>query len=148
MADKIFPLEVKADPEPIKDWASLCKDPDTFLKEVANRLVAKGSYTPDGIIISDTVPSTANRRKLWIKTSQPYGIGFVVEGSYKMDYGMSGMVPDTPFLRVKTLMDPLPNNVRTISDSEATTLGLPKLQGDIATRQVAWYIFEPAEIEY
>lgn len=148
MAETLFPLRTKEDAEPIPDWTSLCRNPETFMNEVAARLLAVGNFSPDSIIISPTVPSNTNRLKIWIKTSFPYGIGYVIEGSYKMDYGMSGMPVDIPFIRKKTLMSPMPGNTRRITDAEATTMGLPKLQGEDATREVSYYIFEPAEIEY
>lgn len=148
MAETLFKLRIKDDAEPIPNWQSLCGSPEAFLTEVASRMVAVGEFNSDSIIISDTIPSTSNRRKIWIKTSFPYGIGYVIEGSYKMDYGMSGMPVNIPFIRQKTLMDPMPGSTRRITDSEATNLGLPKLQGEEANRSVSYYIFEPAEIEY
>ena len=142
-------LQVKSGVEPIDSWQSLCRDPNTFLTEVASRIIAVGTFSTDTIVISDKTPAQTERRKIWIKTSFPYGIGFLIEGSYQMDYGMSQYPVNVPFLKKASDMDPLPAYTREIPSSEITAFGLPKL-GDKATENTSrlyrYYIFEPSEI--
>lgn len=142
-------LMVKEDAEPIQNWASLCKDPITFLTEVATRLVAFGTFSTDVIIISDKIPAATDRRKFWIKTSWPYGMGFVVEGVYQMDYGMSQYPVRTPFMKLPSDIDPLPGFVREIDSSEILQYGIPPIRDkETTTNPMKWYIFEPPAITY
>lgn len=147
--EKTLELKVKEDREPIPSWDNLCRNPDVFLTEIATRLVAFGSFDPDSIIISENVPSSSDRTKIWIKTSFPYGIGFLIEGSYKMDYGLSGLPVKVPFLALATdeRLDPLPARTRILSSSEISDYGIPKIS-DKATNPMSWFIFEPLDIEF
>lgn len=145
MSEQTFKVEVLEGVEPIDSWSSLCKTPQILLTEIAKRLVAVGSFIDANVIASDKVPVASDRRKIWIKTSWPYGIGVVIGGSYQMDYGMTGMVPFTPFLHAE--FDPTPGNVRMLSDTEINNFGITNTSSD-APNRMRWYIFEPVQIKF
>jgi hypothetical protein len=144
----VLKLVVKKGLEPIESWTSLCKDPTSFLNEVASRLV--GAYDIDDaqVVVSDKVPPPSDRNKLWIKTSWPYGIGKVIEGFYQMDYGMSGYMPNIPFQQQESLAEPLKGFVRKLTTEEVKNFGLFLADASKAATRMNWYIFEPEEISY
>lgn len=131
--------------EPIPSWGSLCKTPQTLLTEIAKRLVAVGTLQDTNLIISDKVPTSKERRKIWIKTSWPYGIGYVIEGSYQMDYGMTGLPVNIPFLH--TEFQNTLGFVRILSSSELEGYGIADTNTS-APNRMRWYIFQPPQIKY
>jgi len=141
-------LVVKKSLEPIDSWASLCKDPNSFLNEVASRLVLSYEIDHENIIISDKIPPPSDRGKVWVKTSWPYGIGKVVEGKYQMDYGMSGYPAFIPFQQSDLIIKPLKGFVRELTGSEIKDFGLFLADITKAPNRMNWYIFEPEDIEY
>lgn len=140
-------LEVKKGVEPIDSWKSLCKDPTTFLKEIADRLVLSQDLDIDKVIVSDNVPSPADRGKLWVKTSWPYALGVMIDGSFRMDYGLSGFPVNTPFLALPSIMEPLKGNVAKLSDTDITNYGLTNTTVG-ASNRLRYYIFSPLEVTY
>jgi hypothetical protein len=148
MSKGIQKIIVKNDAEPITSWNSLCKDPTTFISELASRLALSYDIISDSIVISEKVPEPSDRSKLWVKTSWPYGVGKLIEGKFQMDYGMSGMLPNIPFQASATLFEPARDFVRKLSDVEVRDFGLYSADVTKATKKLSWYIFEPNEISY
>ncbi len=140
-------LIVKNDAEPISSWASLCKDPTTFLSEIASRLALSYDIVFESIVISEKVPEPSDRSKLWVKTSWPYGVGKLIEGKFQMDYGMSGMMPNIPFQANDETFQ-VRDYVRKLSDEEVRNYGLYAADKEKAKNRMSWYIFEPREISY
>jgi hypothetical protein len=138
-------LEEKNSAEPIDSWESLCKDPSTFLNELTRRLIAVGNISFPGLVISDDVPPASDRGKVWIKTSWPYGIGKTIEGSYKMDYGMSGYPVGIPFLKEE--IRPLKTGLSQLTPNQLNEYGIQNTS-DNATKRMRWYIFNPPEIKF
>lgn len=146
MAEKsnIQKIIVKKDIEPVESWESLFKDPQSFFEEVASRLMLSYDIDFNGVVISDKKPTTADRGKIWVKTSWPYAIGKLIGGSWQMDYGMSGFNPNIPF---QALTDPLKDKVRKLSDTEIKEYGLYRADKEKAANRLDWYIFEPGDID-
>lgn len=148
MSTLLQKIVVKKGLEPIESWSSLVRNPNSFLEEVASRLMLSWDIDPESVVISDKVPDSSDRTKIWIKTSWPYGIGKIIDGNYQMDYGMSGYMPNIPFQAASSVMEPLKGNVRKLSDNEVKAFGLYSAPEEKATSKMSWYIFEPKEITY
>jgi hypothetical protein len=148
MPQGIQKIVVKNDIEPIPSWNSLCKDPTTFISEIASRLALSYDLVFESIVISEKVPEPSDRSKLWVKTSWPYGVGKLIEGKFQMDYGMSGMLPNIPFQASADLFEPARDFVRKLSDVEVRDFGLYSADSAKAINKMSWYIFEPNEISY
>lgn len=141
-------IVVRNGSEPMPAWNSLCKDPTSFLNEIASRLGLEFDILFESVIISEKVPEASDRKKLWVKTSWPYGIGKLIDGRFQMDYGMSGMLPNIPFQASVANFDPPKDFVRKLSDVEMKEFGLFNAADDKAVKRMPWYIFEPQEINY
>lgn len=140
---------VKSGVEPITSWDSLCRDPNSFMREVASRLALSFDLVPENIVISEKVPEPSERNKLWVKTSWPYGLGKLIEGKFQMDYGMSGMMPNIPFQASSDSFELATRDfVKKLSDVEIKDFGLYSADESKAKNKMAWYVFEPAEIQY
>ena len=147
--EKNLPISVTQGIEPLEDWSHI-STPEQLLAEISKRLFVKAVIDSDSVVISDKVPTSGDRSKIWIKTSKPYGIGKLIEGSYKMLY-FNGHPVGTPFLASDSFMSPLTENVRKLSEQEVIDYGLPKLQNedkDKVKNRHSYYIFEPKEISY
>lgn len=138
-------LEEKKDLEPIGSWESLCKDPSTFIAELCRRIIAVGGVSTAGLVVSDTVPPASDRGKVWVKTSWPYGIGKTIEGSYRMDYGLSGYPVNIPFLSAE--IRPLKTGLSELTSSQLNNYGI---QDTVSTapQRMRWYIFNPPVITF
>jgi hypothetical protein len=141
-------LVVKKDIEPLSSWDSLCRDPNEFLDEIASRLILSYTIDAESVVISDKVPTSTDRNKLWIKTSWPYGIAKLISGKYQVDYGMTGFPTAVPFQASDSHPNILMDKVRKLSDVEVKEYGLFFADATKATRKMSWYIFEPDDIEY
>lgn len=137
------------DGNPWPTWQSMALDPESLTKEIASRLMIQADEMSESIFISDDTPPQGEREKLWIKTSWPYGIGKLIAGKYRMDYGMSGFPVNVPFLRSdKSFGTSLPPSLRKLTPEEVLMRGLPRLQdpeGQTTDRH-SYYIFSPAEV--
>lgn len=143
---KVIPV---GDANPWPTWDSVAKNPETFIQELASRLMIETETLQQSIIISDSTPKANDRRKIWIKTSWPYGIGMLIAGEFRMDYGMSGYPQNAPFLAKDSDMSSPPDNIRKISQEESENYGLPLIRtAKIPSEQHSYYIFSPAKIAY
>jgi len=134
--------------EPEYTWEDYCQDPAKFLREFANNFTVKATALAgnSSLYQSQDIPPVTERDKIWVKTSWPYGIGIFIDGQYQMDYGASGMVPNTPFLSPLSRFTPNPGNVNLMSDQQIADYGMQNTSGNPATR-MRWWIFEPEAIE-
>jgi hypothetical protein len=143
-----FQVEVLKDIELSSSWPQMCNDPLVFLKEIARRLFVPidTDKISENIIISPNIPSAENRSKLWVKTSWPYGVGFIANGEYQMDYGASGYPVGIPFLRQS--ISPKPAYVTELGDLKLKEFGMEDMQTKTtASKRMLWYIFEPPAIQ-
>lgn len=143
-----FTLMVKESIEPIDSYQELCGDNVTeFLENLSKRLIVNVTTNNfDNIIISSKTPKAEDRNKIWIKTSFPYGIGFMVDEGYLMDYGLSQYPVRIPFMALPEDMIPLKLGVSELSESEITQYGIPAIK-NTATKPMKWYIFKPEVIK-
>lgn len=126
------------------DWSGICNSKRAFLAFLASRLIASvDTNSLSNIVISDTTPRGEDKNKLWVKTSWPYGIGFLGDGEFQMDYSFTGYPVNTPFLHSEIL--PLRDNVRKLSDGDITNFGLTNTKTD-AKNRMFWYMFTPPSI--
>lgn len=142
-----FQLSVLKDVEPDPKWPQMCNDPMIFLQEIAKRLFVKidPNSLSQNIIISQGIPQAKDRGKLWIKTSWPYGVGFIANGEYQMDYAFTGYPVNTPFLH--STINPTPQFVSEVGDIRLKEFGMEALQTtSTAKNRLRWYIFEPERI--
>lgn len=142
-----FQIDVLKDPELAPEWPQMCNDPLVFLKEIAKRLFVSidPNRISDNTIISPSIPGAGDRSKLWIKTSWPYGVGFIANGEYQMDYGASGYPVGIPFLHQS--ISPKPAYVTELGDLKLKEFGMEEMQTKTtATKRMFWYIFEPPAI--
>lgn len=139
----LVPLSPK---EPNLTWEEVCSDPMKLFEEFARRFVvdAKSFKSLVLAVKNDNVPEPSDRSKIWIKTSWPYGIGIVIDGTYKMDWGLSEYPVDTPFLRKESDMEPLKEFVRQLTSDEIANYGLTNTSGSHKDK-MKWFIFEPED---
>lgn len=139
-----FKLSILKDIEVKASWPQMCNDPVIFFQEIAKRLFVSidTNRLLQNIVISSSLPKEEDRGKLWVKTSWPYGIGFVANGEYQMDYGPSGLVQNTPFLHRE--FNPTPQYVSRLGDLQLDRYGMKNLNTEQDTpERMYWYIFEP-----
>lgn len=144
---KRFQLSVLNDPELTSTWPEMCNDPRIFIREISKFLFVSIDQDSilENIIISSSVPDAEHRGKLWVKTSWPYGIGFVADGQYKMDYGCSGFPVKIPFLHKE--INPKPEYLEQIGSLQLKEYGMENLQtNEDATDRMLWYYFNPPTI--
>lgn len=141
---KLIPLQ---DIEPELTWEDFCQNPYLLLKAFATYFAVEGKFLQNLplMILSSTVPSAADRSKIWIKTSKPYAIGIFADGSYQMDYGPSSLRINVPFLANPLEIDPQIQGLIQMSDEDVTQFGIPQTTASAGTRY-RWYIFQPGEI--
>src|SRR5687768_16865658 len=101
---RTFKVEATNSDNPWPTWSSVARNVESFIREIASRLVVEADEISDTVVQSDKVPSAKDRLKIWVKTSWPFGIGVLIEGGYQMDYGLSGYPVRIPFLKLKSEM--------------------------------------------
>lgn len=140
---ELTPLEPK---EPNITWEDLCSDPMKLFKEFARRYIvnANSLKSSTAAIKSDNIPEPVDRGKIWIKTSWPYAIGVVIDGTYKMDWGLSGYPANMPFLWKESKMSPVPGNIHKLTTDEITAFGIVDTTGT-DPEKLSWFIFEPVD---
>lgn len=78
----------------------------------------------ESVVFSGTEPTAQDAKKIWVKTSTPYGIGFFAGGQWRVinDWPKYGLfhVPDD----VST-----PTYIKTLSEAEITARGLQSVDG-------------------
>ena len=132
--------------EPFLSWEDYCENPSMLLAKFAELYGVEAKFLSDipSISISGDVPPPEDRSKIWIKTSKPYGIGLMIEGKYQMDYGMNGIPVNTPFLHKD--FNVLFLGLRKLTSQEITDFGLTDTVAG-AKKRMAWYIFEPGDLQ-
>lgn len=147
MATERLQLSVLQDVEPEPKWPQVCNDYKLFLVEIAKRLFVKidTNLLSESIVKSDIIPQASDRGKVWIKTSWPYGIGFVANGEYQMDYSFTGYPVNIPFLHKD--ISPLPAHLSEVGDLLLKDYGMEDLKTKTtAPKRMKWYIFSPPQI--
>lgn len=149
MSELIKKIQVIENKEIEESWPKFLNCPSILFKYIADHFFVsiKDTDLPIGVIISDDVPSGSNRRKLWMKTSWPYGMGFLIEGQYRIDYGITGFPVNIPFLHKE--IEPAYDYVNKLTEEEILTYGLSNMKpsdSDDYTQIMHWYIFNPPEI--
>jgi hypothetical protein len=138
--EPVLNLEFSQDKERALSWESF-PHPNALLQWLVQHLFVNTAkiQTSSQIILSAAKPSAADATKLWLKTSEPYAIGFVAGGSYKMFW----QFPDTsPFLWTKTNQG-LPQGVTQLTVSELTKFSL---SNPANLSNGFWVIFRPPAI--
>jgi hypothetical protein len=144
----LLPLKALTPKEPESTWQEFCSNPMRLFEAFAERYVVDASQLKDSILSvkGDNVPEPADRAKIWIKTSWPYAIGVVIDGTYKMDWGLSEFPVNTPFLYLPSNMEPVPEFVHLLSSQEISDFGLTDTStGGGSDKRLRWYIFEPED---
>ena len=136
-----------------KELDQKCIDPkmslDSLIKEILSRVSVKleGEMNNGLIYISDSKPPPDKKGVIWIKTSEPYGIGIVVNGVWNIDYGLSGRNDGEVFLFNYQLAGGIiPAGVRLLNDTEIEEFGLTDTDGE-KEKRLRWAIFAPEKIE-
>lgn len=121
-------------------FKKVCDDPKSLLTFIISHIQFK---LPDGVksifVVSDQIPKGEDRGKLWIKTSFPYGIGMLIDGIWRMDYGMSGYPVGMPFLH--KAISPLLEGMTELSNADVEKYGLTNTT-NTATERMLWYLIE------
>lgn len=133
--------------EPNLTWEQFCQKPYLLLKAFAENFAVEGKFLDNlpAILFSSETPQAADRSKIWIKTSKPYGIGVFIDGAYQMDWGMSNLQANVPFLANPNDVDPNIQGLGIMSDEDITQFGIPQTTVGAGTRY-RWYMFKPGEI--
>lgn len=119
-------------------FAGMCDSPRELLNFLANSLIFKFPIG-DNIFINDRAPKGEDRGKIWLKTSFPYGIGRLIDGQWRIDYGLCGYPVDTPFLHKS--IDVKPEGLKELSDADLTKYGIPK-SDSTSIDKMKWYLLE------
>jgi hypothetical protein len=144
--DLLLQLVALEPKEPNLTWEDLCSDPMKLFEEFARRFVVNGNDLKSvvGVVRNDNIPEPKDRGRIWVKTSWPYAIGVLIDGGWKMDWGLSGYPANTPFLWKESEMDPVPGFIHKLTSDEITNYGLTNTSGSHEDK-LSWWIFEPEE---
>jgi hypothetical protein len=135
--------EVNNDIEPFPTtFKGLCDSPLSLLSFILKSIVFSVDVE-NKIIIQEEKPTGADKKLLWIKTSWPYGIGMMIEGEYKMDYGMCGFPVNTPFLHASIAQSY--DGLKKLTDSELGEFGIAPTTGTSANKMF-WYLLTPPNL--
>ena len=133
--------------EPNLTWEEFCSDPLKLFKSFSEHFAVEAkilqSSTPT--YSSPDTPPPEERSKLWIKTSWPYGIGYLIGGEYQMDYGMSKYPVGIPFLERDINLTPAKDYITKMNADEIQQGGL-WATGSSGVNKYNWYIFQPPTI--
>ena len=121
-----------------ENFKGLCDSPRSLLNYIASSLLFTVPDV-DNIYIGEKAPKGKDRGKIWIKTTFPYGIGKLLDGEWRIDYGMFGYPVNTPFLHKK--LSVLPEGMKELSDADLDTYGIPK-STSTSTDKMFWYLLE------
>ena len=114
-------------------------NPSAFFAAISSFLFVDSEKLGDssGVIFSDTQPSATDNAKIWLKTSEPYAVGFFAGGSYRLFYQYP---PNVPLLFPQTFKfgGTTGNKIRLLTASEITGYGFSN-----PTNGAIWGIFEP-----
>lgn len=124
--DPLLKLLRVRNPEPERRWEEM-PTPDEVLTWMLSHLAvdARALKPFAGVIVSGSVPLKENRGKLWVKTSEPVGVGVFVNGQWQMTYKYP---PNTAFLWTQGANKiPATGYIFQLSEAEVTELGLPAI---------------------
>lgn len=140
MSKKIIQGAINNSIEPFPaTFKGLCDSPLNLLNFILSSVLFTVE-TNDNIIIKEDRPTGADKKLFWVKTSWPYGIGMMIDGDYKIDYGMCGYPINTPFLF--SALDVLPSGLRKLTSNEITSFGIQDTVVSASDRMF-WYLFTP-----
>lgn len=144
--DLFLPLVALKPSEPNLTWEQFCSDPIKLFEEFANRYIVDANALKSSVaaVKNDNIPEPVDRGKIWIKTSWPYAIGVVIDGKYKMDWGLSGYPANTPFLWKEANISPVPGFIHKLTSDEIAAYGIADTTGS-DEEKLSWYIFEPED---
>ena len=125
-------------------WEDFEQDPNLLFAEFAKRYAVQAQGVNDNIIKSPKAPLAVDRGKLWIKSTWPYAIISLLDGQFQADWGLSGFMPNTPFLAIP--FSPAKEYVRQLDSNEISKYGLTDTD-EKASKRMRWHIFEPPTIE-
>lgn len=139
----IIKLLKSSDLEPVESWSGLCNSPNDLLGFIIERIYGKIDTSFNDIILSDKKPEGEDRKKIWIKTTEPYAIGVLIDGEWRLDYGLSGYPENIPFLHKEINL--LVDGLIMLESADITKYGLTDtVEG--ATDRMRWYLFTPPSI--
>lgn len=109
----ILPLVASKDVEGLRSWEGM-ETPSDLVRLMASRLSVDPNQLEqfNEVVYTDVQPPS-NTSKIWIKTSQPIGIGIPSGGTYHILYQYP---PNVPFLYVHA--DDIPQYLRELTASE------------------------------
>ena len=123
-------------------FKGLCEGPKQLLTCILEHIIFESDIETN-VIIKDSIPNGIEKRSLWVKNSWPYGIGMLIDGEYRMDYGMSGYPVNIPFLH--STISPIPEGLRQLSDGDLADYGIANTT-TTAYNRLFWYLFEPPSL--
>ncbi len=136
MSIPIIPIRVAKDVEPMRSWEGISTPHDLALY-MARILSIDGSKIMQlqEVVYSDLEPTGEDRKRLWVKTSEPVGYGIPTGDNYTVIYKYPAGVP---ILWVNSL-SPAPSYMRKLTDLELGNYSLT----DPVDRDFYWVIFNP-----
>lgn len=144
MSKIILSLIQNNDIEIPSSFKRVCDEPKSLLAFIARYLfIELPSEVKSLFVISEKTPHGEDRSKIWIKTSFPYGIGKMIDGEWKMDYGLSGYPVGMPFIH--SSISPLLEGMRELSNADITNYGLPPLSSS-SSEKMYWYMIDKPDL--
>lgn len=136
-----LPLEYVPSPTRL-DWCQFQR-PEDFLKLIPDlfRVNAEGIYQTMPAIASDVTPGNEHLDKIWVKTSEPPGIGIPSGGKFNVIYQYPVSVPFIADFGNSNI----PIGVTELSPEDIASKGLTPINKD-ATNPAKWYIFQPPTV--
>jgi len=133
--NNVLPLLVANTIEASRKWEEICQSPQALTAWLIRMLAVdiSGIASITEIVKSASEPQGSDRSKLWLKMSDPVGIGVPYDGVYKMIYEYP---PNCAVLWTKDLAD-LPSYFRKLTTSELSSVGLTS-----PTNGYTWVVME------
>lgn len=134
MSSPVIPLRVASKIERSASWEGISTPYDLALY-MQRTLSVDGSKIAElqEIIYSDLQPTGDDQKKIWVKTSEPIGLGLPAGDTYKIIYQYP---PDVPILWMKSEAT-LPSYMRALTETEMDNCNLT------APKKGLWAIFTP-----
>lgn len=96
-------------------------------------------------IFTNNVPGPEDRDKVWVKLTEPYAVGYFINGEYQMDYGMMGFPVNSPFLYDPAIVERNIEGLQEISGTQLIKYGITDTKSG-ADERLHWFIFKPSPI--
>lgn len=135
MPKQFLPLRVAEDIEVQQSWNGISTPNE--LAKYFSRVLAVDPSSIVGLqetVYSSVRPQGEDANKLWIKTTEPVGIGIPVGGSYRMIFEEP---VNTPYLFIGDIEN-IPSYARRLTDTERSDYAL----GNPAETKASWVIIE------